>query len=117
MHAPGAGKGKGKEVPMLPCQGEKKKRSHKAKAQDDDEVEIVGERMAGARPSWILLDRLVMARRNLETFVDEAAFFGAPEESEEESTDEEEVAGEELDEELAGLWEDMADNPMSPKRK
>ncbi|KAF9231799.1 hypothetical protein BU15DRAFT_68029 [Melanogaster broomeanus] len=151
MHAPGAGKGKAKakEVPTSPRQGEKKKRVRKAKVQDDDEVEIVGERMSGAGPSRISLDRLVMAiegmsdrmseltqahresteaqressrvsrrvARALEDLVDEAACIGAPEEFAEEESEEEEVAEGELDEEMAGLQEDMAENPMSPPKK
>ncbi|KAF9232459.1 hypothetical protein BU15DRAFT_67437 [Melanogaster broomeanus] len=148
MHAPGVAKGKGKEVPTSPRQGEKKKRVCKAKTQDYDEVEIVGERMAGAGPSRVSLDRLVMAieemserlgelaqahresteahresteasrkaRRALEAFVDEAAICGAPEEVCEESTDEEEVDEQELDEDLAGLDEELAENPMSPPK-
>ncbi|KAF9230779.1 hypothetical protein BU15DRAFT_68900 [Melanogaster broomeanus] len=157
MHAPGTGKGKAKakEVPTLPRQGEKKKRVCKAKAQDDDEVEIVGESRSGAGPSWVSLDRLVMAieemsdrmgelvqvhresmqahwqstqvhwesmqalrkaRRAFEIFVDEAAICGTPEESEEESSEEEVDEGE-LQEELAGLDEEQAENPMSPPRK
>ncbi|KAF9235095.1 hypothetical protein BU15DRAFT_65170 [Melanogaster broomeanus] len=63
MYTPGTGKGKAKatEIPTSPRQGEKKKRVRKTKAQDDDEVEIVGEVRAGAGPSRISLDRLVMA--------------------------------------------------------
>ncbi|KAF9232759.1 hypothetical protein BU15DRAFT_67179 [Melanogaster broomeanus] len=134
MHMPRAGKGKGKgrEVPTSPRQGEKKKRVCKAKAQDDDEVEIVGESRLGAGPSWISLDRLVMAikemsdrlgelaqaqrestqvhwesmqasrkaRRALEAFVDEATICGMPEESADESSEEEVDEGE-INEELA----------------
>ncbi|KAF9231073.1 hypothetical protein BU15DRAFT_82859 [Melanogaster broomeanus] len=160
MSGPGKDKGKGKQVPTSPRQGEKKKWVRKAKVQDD-EVEIVGERMAGAGPSRISLDRLIVAieelsgrmgelaqaqrestqahwdstqahwestqahrestlasrkaRKALEMFVDEAAICGAPEESPEES-EEEEVDGEEIDEELAGLREDVAENPMSPPK-
>ncbi|KAF9231711.1 hypothetical protein BU15DRAFT_82076 [Melanogaster broomeanus] len=55
------GRGKAKEVPTSPRQGEKKKRVRKTKTQDDDEVEIVGEVRAGAGPSRISLDRLVLA--------------------------------------------------------
>ncbi|KAF9232760.1 hypothetical protein BU15DRAFT_80873 [Melanogaster broomeanus] len=162
MSRPGKDKGKGKQVPTSPRQGEKKKRVRKAKVQKDDEVEIVGERMAGAGPSRVSLDRLVAAieelsgrmgelaqaqrestqahwdstqahwestqahrestlasrkaRKAFEIFVDEAAICGAPEESPEES-EEEEVDGEEIDEELAGLEEDVAENPMSPPRR
>ncbi|KAF9230772.1 hypothetical protein BU15DRAFT_68911 [Melanogaster broomeanus] len=157
MHAPGTGKGKAKakEVPTLPRQGEKKKRVRKVKAQDDDEVEIIGESRSEAGPSWVSLDRLVMAieemsdrmgelvqahrestqahwqstqahwestqasrkaRRAFEIFVDEAAICGAPEESEEESSEEEVDEGE-LQEDLAGLEEEQAENPMSPSRK
>ncbi|KAF9232064.1 hypothetical protein BU15DRAFT_67799 [Melanogaster broomeanus] len=61
MHAPRAAKAKGKQVPTSPRQGEKKKHVHKAKPQEDDEVEIIRERMAGAVSSRISLDRLVMA--------------------------------------------------------
>ncbi|KAF9244841.1 hypothetical protein BU15DRAFT_59036, partial [Melanogaster broomeanus] len=57
MSGPGKDKGKGKQVPTSPRQGEKKKRVRKAKVQKDDEVEIVGERMAGAGPSRVSLDR------------------------------------------------------------
>ncbi|KAF9234887.1 hypothetical protein BU15DRAFT_78586 [Melanogaster broomeanus] len=142
------GKKNRNKVPTSPRQGEKKKRVRKAKTQDHDEVEIVGERMAGAGPSWVSLDRLVMAieemserlgelaqahresteahresteasrkaRRALEAFVDEAAICGAPEEVCEESTDEEEVDEQELDEDLAGLDEELAENPMSPPK-
>ncbi|KAF9232802.1 hypothetical protein BU15DRAFT_80816 [Melanogaster broomeanus] len=151
MHAPGIGKGKAKanEVPTSPRQGEKRKRVRKVKVQDDDEVEIVGERMAGAGPSRVSLDRLVLAieemldrmselaqaqresteaqressrvsrrvARALEDLVDEAACFGVPEEFSEEESEEEEVAEGELDEEMAGLQEDMAENPMSPPKK
>ncbi|KAF9231072.1 hypothetical protein BU15DRAFT_82858 [Melanogaster broomeanus] len=154
VSAPGPAKGKGKEVPTSPRQGEKKKCVCKAKVQKDDEVEIVGERMAGAGPSRVSLDRLVTAieelsdrmgemaqaqrestqahwqltqvhwestqasrkaRRAFEIFVDEAAICGMPEESPEES-EEEEVDGEEIDEELAGLEEDVVENPMSPPK-
>ncbi|KAF9230087.1 hypothetical protein BU15DRAFT_84066 [Melanogaster broomeanus] len=161
MSGPGKDKGKGKQVPTSPRQGEKKKRVRKAKAQKDDEVEIVGERMAEAGPSRVSLDRLVLAieelsdrmgelvqahrestqahwdstqahwestqahrestlasrkaRRAFEVFVDEAAICGAPEESPEES-EEEEVDEGEIDEELAGLEEDKAENPMSPPK-
>ncbi|KAF9230929.1 hypothetical protein BU15DRAFT_83014 [Melanogaster broomeanus] len=140
---------------------EKKKRVRKAKVQKDDEVEIVGERMARAGPSRVSLDQLVAAieelsgrmgelaqaqrestqahwestqahwestqahrestlasrkaRRAFEIFVDEAAICGAPEESPEES-EEEEVDEGEIDEELAGLEEDKAENPMSPPK-
>ncbi|KAF9232600.1 hypothetical protein BU15DRAFT_81058 [Melanogaster broomeanus] len=62
MSGPGKDKGKGKQVPMLPHQGEKKKRVCKAKVPKDDEVEIVGERMAQAGPSRVSLDRLVLAK-------------------------------------------------------
>ncbi|KAF9230364.1 hypothetical protein BU15DRAFT_83719, partial [Melanogaster broomeanus] len=118
MSGPGKDKGKGKQAPTSPRQGEKKKRVRKAKAQKDDEVEIVGERMAEAGPSRVSLDRLVLAieelsdrmggahwestqahrestlasrkaRRAFEVFVDEAAICGAPEESPEESEEEE----------------------------
>ncbi|KAF9242785.1 hypothetical protein BU15DRAFT_72441 [Melanogaster broomeanus] len=57
------------------------------------------------------------ARRAFEIFMDEAAICGAPEESSEEESEEEEVAEGELDEEMAGLQEDMAENPMSPPKK
>ncbi|KAF9232763.1 hypothetical protein BU15DRAFT_67182 [Melanogaster broomeanus] len=138
-------KGKAREVPMSPRQGEKKKRVHKAKVQDDDKVEIVGEKRSGAGPSRISLDQLVMAieemsdrmgeltqahrestqvhrestlasrkaRRAFEVFVDEATICGVPEESASES-EEEEVDEGEIDEEIAGLEEDVAENPMSP---
>ncbi|KAF9235167.1 hypothetical protein BU15DRAFT_78262 [Melanogaster broomeanus] len=55
--------------------------------------------------------------RALEDLVDEAACFGASEEFSEEESEEEEVAEGELDEEMAGLQEDMAENPMSPPKK
>ncbi|KAF9236156.1 hypothetical protein BU15DRAFT_77258 [Melanogaster broomeanus] len=75
MHAPGIGKGKAKanEVPMSPRQGEKKKRVRKAKVQDDDEVEIVGERTAGAGSSRVLLDRLVLAIEEMSDRMSELA--------------------------------------------
>ncbi|KAF9241748.1 hypothetical protein BU15DRAFT_60651 [Melanogaster broomeanus] len=66
MSGPGKDKGKGKQVPTSPRQGEKKKRVRKAKAQVNDEVEIVGERMAGAGPSRVSLDRLVASDRGVE---------------------------------------------------
>ncbi|KAF9242393.1 hypothetical protein BU15DRAFT_72914 [Melanogaster broomeanus] len=137
MHAPGAGKGKAKakEVPTSPHQGEKKKRVRKAKVQDDDEVEIIGERdelpdggvgagAKGVNTGTLGLDTGTLgvdaasrkARRALEVFVDEAAICGVPEESEEESSEEEVDEGE-LQEELAGLDEEQAENPMSPPRK
>ncbi|KAF9241750.1 hypothetical protein BU15DRAFT_73088 [Melanogaster broomeanus] len=141
MSGPGKDKGKGKQVPTSPRQGEKKKRVRKAKVQKDDEVEIVGERMAGAGPSRVSLDRLVMAieelsgrmgelvqahrestqahwdatqahwestqasrkaRRAFEIFVDEAAICGTPEETPEES-EEEEVDGRRLTRNWPGL--------------
>ncbi|KAF9230990.1 hypothetical protein BU15DRAFT_82946 [Melanogaster broomeanus] len=127
MHAPGAGKGMGK--------------GREAKVQDDNEVEIVRESRSGVGPSWISLDRLVMAieemsdrlgelvqaqreltqasrkaRRALEAFVDEAVICGVPEEFCEESTDKEEVDEQELDEDLAGLDEELVENPMSPPK-
>ncbi|KAF9231669.1 hypothetical protein BU15DRAFT_82129 [Melanogaster broomeanus] len=144
MHVPRAVKGKAKanEVPTSPRQGEKKKRVRKAKVQDDDEVEIVGERMAGAGPSRVSLDRLVLAIEEmsdrmselaqaqrestrvsrrvaaaLEDLVDEAACFGAPEELIDESSGGEEVDEEELREDLAGLEKELAESPMSPPRK
>ncbi|KAF9235507.1 hypothetical protein BU15DRAFT_77914 [Melanogaster broomeanus] len=55
--------------------------------------------------------------RALEDLVDEAACFGASEEFSEEESEEEEVAEGELDEEMARLQEDMAENPMSPPKK
>ncbi|KAF9235370.1 hypothetical protein BU15DRAFT_64893 [Melanogaster broomeanus] len=70
---PGKDKGKGKQVPTSPRQGEKKKRVHKAKAQKDNEVEIVGERMAGVGPSQVLLDRLVVAIEELSNWMAELA--------------------------------------------
>ncbi|KAF9241753.1 hypothetical protein BU15DRAFT_60656 [Melanogaster broomeanus] len=75
MYAPGAAKGKGKakEVPTSPRQGERKKRVCKTKVQDDDEVEIVGERMAGAGPSRISLDRLVEAIEEMSNRMSELA--------------------------------------------
>ncbi|KAF9236438.1 hypothetical protein BU15DRAFT_77015 [Melanogaster broomeanus] len=134
MSGPGKDKGKGKQVPTLPRQGEKKKRVRKAKVLKDDEVEIVRERMAKAGPSRVSLDRELTqahwqstqahwestqasrkARRAFEIFVDEAAICGAPEESPEESEPEEVDEGE-IDEELVGLEEDKAENPMSPPK-
>ncbi|KAF9232761.1 hypothetical protein BU15DRAFT_80874 [Melanogaster broomeanus] len=56
------------------------------------------------------------ATRALKTFVDEAAFFGMPEESADKST-EEEVGEGETQEELARLWDNVAENLMSPPKK
>ncbi|KAF9235497.1 hypothetical protein BU15DRAFT_64762 [Melanogaster broomeanus] len=55
------------------------------------------------------------ATRALEAFVDEAALVGMSEESSNKSSSEE-VDEKELDEELARLWEDMVENPMSPTK-
>ncbi|KAF9233950.1 hypothetical protein BU15DRAFT_79604 [Melanogaster broomeanus] len=136
-----AGKGKSREVPTSPHQGEKKKQVHKVKVQDN-EVEIVGENRSGAGPSRGSLDRLVMAieemsdrmgelaqvhresmqvhwestqasRKARRAFVDEAAICGALEEPASKS-EEEEVDEGEIDEDMAGLEEDVAENPMSP---
>ncbi|KAF9232057.1 hypothetical protein BU15DRAFT_81661 [Melanogaster broomeanus] len=73
MHAPRTGKGKAKatEVPTSPRQGEKKKRVRKTKAQDDDEVEIVGEVRARAGPSRISLDWLVMVIEDMSEWMSE----------------------------------------------
>ncbi|KAF9232939.1 hypothetical protein BU15DRAFT_67031 [Melanogaster broomeanus] len=103
MHAPGTGKGKAKakEVPTLPA------------SRREEETSMQGEsaRRRRGRDCW--REHLRKARRAFEIFVDEAAICGTPEESEEESSEEEVDEGE-LQEELAGLDEEQAENPMSP---
>ncbi|KAF9230438.1 hypothetical protein BU15DRAFT_83186 [Melanogaster broomeanus] len=123
MHAPGIGKGKAKanEVPTSPRQGEKKKRVHRLvlaiEEMSDRMSELAQaqrELMESQRESTRVSRRVARA---LEDLVDEAACFGASEEFSEEESEEEEVAEGELDEEMAGLQEDMAENPMSPPKK
>ncbi|KAF9235522.1 hypothetical protein BU15DRAFT_77927 [Melanogaster broomeanus] len=99
----------------------------RTKAQDDDEVEIVGESRSGAGPSRAHRESTEAQRessrvsrrvaRALEDLVDEAACFGAPEEFIDESSGGEEADEEELREDLAGLEKELAESPMSPPRK
>ncbi|KAF9232325.1 hypothetical protein BU15DRAFT_67553 [Melanogaster broomeanus] len=124
MHAPGArkGKGKAKEVPMLPCQAVTGQAGFVIEEMSDQMGELAQahrESMQAHRESMQAHRESTQAsrkaRKALEAFVDKAAICGMPEESADESTEEEANKGE-IEEELAGLQEDEVENPISPKK-
>ncbi|KAF9245221.1 hypothetical protein BU15DRAFT_58848 [Melanogaster broomeanus] len=139
MYAPRARKGKGKEVPTSPRQGEKKKCVQKAKVQEVNEVEIIGESSLGPDQAgfhWTG-SRLQAQRESTQQrsrASTEGVDAGVKEGQEGPGeicgrgrhlwhaggvcwrVDREEVDEGEIDEELARLQEDMAENPMSPNK-